>query len=59
MEDYGLQLLKKQSVGIFGNSKTSDPQDWIEVKVSNAPDYQDLENHDQLNNLGECKEIIR
>ena len=59
MEDYGLQLLKKQSVGIFGNSKISDPQDWIEVKVSNAPDYQDLENHDQLNNLGECKEIIR
>jgi hypothetical protein len=33
----GLSLLTKQRVSIFGDSKAIQPEDWIEVAVTNAP----------------------
>ena len=43
LNPYGLALLKRHRVGIFGNSKSTDPQDWIEVLVENLPDEDSFE----------------
>ena len=32
---------------MFGNSEITDPQDWIEIQCSNAPDYEQLEKDHQ------------
>ena len=49
---------------MFGNSEITDPQDWIEIQCSNAPDYEQLEKDHQQpeennNILGECKNVIQ
>ena len=47
---------------MFGNSEITDPQDWIEIQCSNAPDYEQLEKDHQKpenNILGECKNVIQ
>ena len=59
IEDFGLQLILRQRVSMFGNSKTTDPQDWVQILVSNPPNYEELEVGDKPNNLGECKNIVR
>lgn len=70
VNDYGLQLIcprekvKVQRVAMFGNSEITDPQDWIEIQCSNAPDYEQLEKDHQQpeennNILGECKNVIQ
>ena len=42
--NFGIDLLNKHRVAIFGNSRTEHPQDWIEVAVSNLPDLESYEN---------------
>ena len=43
-QNYGLDLLSRQRVAIFGNSKSSQPQDWIEITITNPPDLKLLQN---------------
>ena len=55
---YGLALLKRHRVGIFGNSKITIPQDWIEVSTSNLPDEDFFETLDTGVGYGQCRDVI-
>lgn len=51
-----LQLLARQRVAMFGNSKTTQPQDWIELLLTNVPN-QDTITLGQNSNVG-CRDVV-
>lgn len=53
----GMDLLLRQRVAIFGNSKITQPQDWIPVLMTNLPDLSTLQNSEIF--AGECRDVIR
>ena len=57
-DNFGLDFLTRQRVATFGNSKTSEPQDWIEITLTNPPDLKALENLKGGRVQGECGDVI-
>ena len=57
-DNYGLDFLSRQRVATFGNSKTSDPQDWIEINLANQPDLKVLDNLKSGRGQGECGDVV-
>ena len=57
-DNFGLDFLTRQRVATFGNSKTSEPQDWIEITLTNPPDLNALENLKGGRVQGECGDVI-
>ena len=54
---FGMALLKRHRVGIFGNSLSTTPQDWIEVLIENLPD-EDFFEALETNANGQCRDVI-
>lgn len=59
-ENDHFHALHRQRVAIFGNSKTSDPQDWIEVMLTNMPTMDFFTTLDLAGGEknGECRSVI-
>ena len=52
----GFELLRQLRVASFGNSRSNEPQDWIEIEIS--PELETLINleHEQIS--GECRNMV-